>query len=132
MQEYSYFSFLKKIESGSDISPVNLVHGYNEFLGERIIKTLIKKFLGEKSDFNFKRYYFDMEESEDWFEIISEIKSSNFFVESRKVIAVVIRKDRYLSISRGEVNLIKNYMRRPNFDAVVMVYISLDMLKDEY
>ena len=132
MREYSYFSFLKKSDSGSGISPVNLVHGYNEFLGERIIKTLIKKFLGEKSNFNFKRYYFDSEESEDWFEIISEVKSSKFFIESRKVIAVVIRKDRYLSISREEVNLIKNYLLKPNFNAVLVVYISLDMLKDEY
>jgi len=66
------------------IPPLLLLYGFNEFLGEHVIAEVGRAFGQPRSEFNFKRYYFDGEEETGWEEILDEANSSSFSSAPRR------------------------------------------------
>lgn len=133
MSEITFFNLLKRIDSRKETFPFTILYGYNEFLGEKIIRALSNAFLEEKTDFNYRRYYFDPEyDQTTWEEILSEANSSSFFVQARKIVVATIRDVKKLSLSAGDKNILKNYLKKPNANTMLVIYISLEMMKDDF
>ncbi|GEM_PF-575794 len=133
MPEIAFFELLNKIEEGKSKFPVTFIYGYNEFLGEKIIQAFCKTFLEEKGDLNYRRYYFDSEyPNTSWEEIISEANASSFFIRSRKVIAATIRDEKKISIPKYDLGLITTYLKEPNPNTILVIFISLDTIKDDF
>lgn len=109
------------------------MYGFNEFLGEKIIKTFKANFLEEISDFNYRRYYFDAEyDSCNWEEIISEVKSASFFMQSRKVIVVTIRDEKKATLLKYDKGLLEDYLKKTNPNTVLIIYFSFNTTKDDF
>ena len=133
MPDVSFFQFLHRIEAKKETFPVSILYGFNEFLGEKIIKGFTGTFLEEKSDFNYRRYYFDSEYDETgWEEIVSEANSSSFFVRSRKIIVVTIRDEKKITLKKYDAELLKSYLKKPNSNTILVIYISLNLTKDDF
>lgn len=132
MADVSFFDFLNRIEAGQGKFPVNILYGFNEFLGEKIIQALVDTFIEKKNDFNFRRYYFDAESDIRWEEIIGEANSSNFFIQSRKIIIAVIRDEKKISLIKSDQEMLKKYLEKPNPNTIFVIYISLNLIKDDY
>jgi DNA polymerase III delta subunit len=128
----SFFELMKQIKSGQGDFCFTILHGFNEFLGELLIDTFCRHFLERKSDFNYRRYYFDVENQCSWEEIIQEAKSSSFFIQSRKILVVVIREEKWIQIDKADMEMLRNYLSSPNPNTVLMLYVSLNANKDEY
>ena len=80
MPSHSFFEFFNSLDNKNDVKPVNFFYGFNEFMGEVLIRKISSGFLEEKSDFNFRRFYFDSDDAHSWPQIIEEAKSSSFFL----------------------------------------------------
>jgi len=133
MPEVSFFNFLKRIEAGKEVFPVTIIYGFNEFLGEKIVEGFSKTFLVEKTDFNYRRFYFDIEYTDTtWADIINEAKSASFFVQSRKLLVVIIRDEKKLALTAADKNLLYEYLKKPNPNTFLVIYISMDLTKDDY
>jgi DNA polymerase-3 subunit delta len=133
MPEASFFSLLNRIKTRRETSPVTILYGYNEFLGEKVIQAFCQTFLEEKTDYNYRRYYFDSEYAEtNWEEVISEAKSSSFFVQSRKIIVITIRDEKKINLPKYENELLKSYLDNPNPNTILVIYISLNVIKDDF
>ncbi|MCK4765568.1 MAG: DNA polymerase III subunit delta [Candidatus Aminicenantes bacterium] len=132
MPEISFFGFLNKIQNKKENFPFNILFGFNEFLGENIINLFSDTFLQKKSDFNFRRYYFDMENEAGWEDIINEANSSSFFIQSRKIIAAVIREEKKIKLLKGDKEILTGYLKKPNPNTIVIIFISLNLIKDDY
>lgn len=132
MAEISFFDFLNKIESKGESFPVNVLYGFNEFLGEKIIQTFVDTFIEKKNDFNFRRYYFDSEGGVQWGEIIEEANSSNFFIQSRKIITAVIREEKKINLAKGDKDILKKYLQKPNPNTIFIIFLSLDLTRDDF
>lgn len=132
MREIPYFSFVNSIKAGKGEFPVNILFGYNEFLGEKIIEAFCTGFIEEKSDFNYRRFYFDSENEADWETIIDEANSSSFFIRSRKLIVATIREEKYITLLKSDKELLKRYMEKPNPNSILVIYFSLNLMKDDY
>ncbi len=133
MPDTSFIDFLTQIQKKDGSFPVVILSGFNEFLGEKIIKTFKANFLEEISDFNYRRYYFDPEYDEcNWEEIISEVKSSSFFMQSRKVLVVTIRDEKKVTLAKYDKGLLEDYLKKPNLNTVLIIYFSFNTTKDEY
>ena len=123
---------MKQIKSGSGNFCFTILHGFNEFLGEQLIDSFCRHFLEKKSDFNYRRYYFDMDNQGNWGEIIQEAKSSSFFIQSRKILVAVIREEKGINLNKTDMEILKNYLKNPNSNTVLILYFSLNSSKDEY
>ncbi|UCH94061.1 MAG: DNA polymerase III subunit delta [Candidatus Aminicenantes bacterium] len=133
MPEVSFFSFLDQVKTGKETFPVTILYGFNEFLGQKIIRAFCDTFLVEKSEFNYRRYYFDSEYNEtSWEEIISEANTSSFFVQSRKIIVVTIRDEKKITLQKYDGELLKTYLAKPNPNTILVIYISLNVIKDDF
>ena len=135
MKEISFFEFLNRIEAGKESKesfPINVLYGYNEFLGEKIIAALCRNFIEEKSDFNYRRYYFDSETETSWEEIIDEANSSSFFLRSRKIIIATLREEKFLTLKKSDQEVLEAYAAHPNPNTILVVYFSLNLIKDDY
>lgn len=137
MPQSTFLEFLKQIKTSAqnnhETFPVVILYGFNEFLGDKIIRTLSRTFLEEKSEFNYRRYYFDPEYADTgWEEIISEANSSSFFVQSRKILIVTIREEKKITLSKYDKELLTGYIKKPNPNAILIIYFSLDLIKDDY
>lgn len=132
MPEFSFSQFLSKLDNGDKRFPVSLFFGFNEFLGEVLLKKLSDNFLEKKTDFNFKRYYFDDESETSWQEIIEEAKSSSFFIQSRKILIATIRDQKKLLPSKDDLNLLSEYIKNPNNNTILVIYISLNLTMDDF
>jgi DNA polymerase III delta subunit len=128
----SFFELMKQIKSSQGNFCFTILHGFNEFLGEQLIETFSLHFLEKKSDFNYRRYYFDLENQDSWEEIIQEAKSSSFFIQSRKILVAVVREEKWIQVHKADMELIKSYLHNPNPNTVLILYISLNASKDEY
>jgi len=132
MREIPFFDFLNRVEAGKEQLPINILYGFNEFLGEQIIRAFCKTFIEEKNDFNYRRYYFDNENESGWEDVIDEANSSNFFIQSRKIIVATIREEKQLTLKKDDKEILKNYMKNPNSNTILIIYISLNLMKDDY
>jgi DNA polymerase III delta subunit len=132
MPESSFFAFLGRVQAEKKSPPLLLLYGFNEFLGEQVIAEVGRAFGQERSEFNFKRYYFDGEEEIGWEEILDEANSSSFFISAQKVITVVIRDEKKISLSAAAKKAFAAYLQKPNPNATLIVYVSLDLSRDDY
>ncbi|MCP5054544.1 MAG: DNA polymerase III subunit delta [bacterium] len=133
MPSIPFFDCLDRIKRGNETFPVIVLHGFNEFLGEKIIRSLTNTFLEEKTDFNYRRFYFDSEYNEtNWEEIISEANSSSFFVQSRKVLVATIRDGKKITLLKHDKQLLADYIKQPNANTILVIYFSLNMIKDDF
>ena len=132
MPNYSFFEFFNSLEKKETLSPVNFFFGFNEFMGEVLIKKISSGFLEEKSDFNFRRFYFDSDDNHSWQEIIDEAKSSSFFLQSRKLLIAVIRDQKRIIPSKSDIDLITKYVEDPNPNTILIIYLSLNLTMDDF
>lgn len=132
MPNYSFFEFFNSIDEKNLIKPVNFFYGFNEFMGEVLIKKISSGFLEEKSDFNFRRFYFDSDDNHSWPEIIEEAKSSSFFLQSRKLLIAVIRDQKKIIPSKADVDLVTEYIKDPNPNTILIIYLSMNLTMDDY
>jgi DNA polymerase III delta subunit len=132
MPETTFFNFINRMRSEKTSPPVLILYGFNEFLGEHVIREVSRIFGQEKTEFNFKRYYFDNEEENSWEDILSEVNSSSFFISAQKIITVAIRSEKKLSLNAAGKEAIGRYLTKPNPHATLIVYVSLDVNRDDY
>lgn len=132
MPETTFFAFLNRVQTEKKSPPLLLLYGFNEFLGEQIIAEVGRAFGQERNEFNFKRYDFDGEEDSGWEEILEEANNSSFFISAQKVITVVIRDEKKISLNAAAKKALATYLQKPNPHAILIVYVSLDLSRDDY
>jgi len=132
MPEYNYFKFLEILKNKKDFFPFIFIYGFNEFLGEKIIATLVENFIEEKSEFNYRRYYFDNENSSSIEEVLNDATTANFFLQSRKIIVLTIRDHKKISLKKNELAILNDYLEKPNSNTILIMYVSLDTIRDDY
>jgi len=130
--DYSVFKFLREKDEVLLRHPVCLIHGFYEFLGEKVIDRYTRTYLEAKTDFNFRRVYLDEKGNFDWNGLIMELRSSSFFVQSKKLLVVMIRDPQALVIKKADREILKEYLQSPNPHAAMILYVSLPILKDDY
>lgn len=132
MAAISYFESLNRIQSGKGQFPFTFLYGFNESLGENIVQALVAQTIEKKSDFNYRRFYLESGSEHSWEEIINEANSSSFFIESRKILIVMIRETRKLTIDKASKDLLKKYIQSPNMNSTLIMYLSLNTMKDDF
>jgi len=133
MAESDFFRLMTACDQGRQPAPVVFMHGYYEFLGETVICRLGELFLPEKNDQSYHRYYLDGEEGPGWSEILQEAARPSFFIQTKRMLVLVIRDKKFLSMPGKEVQKeIKAYLENPNVNALLVVYLSLDLSRDDY
>ncbi len=132
MAETTFFQFINRIQAEKKIPPLVLLYGFNEFLGETVINEIGRVFGQPRNEFNFKRYYFDGDEENNWEDILAEANSSSFFISAQKVITVAIRDEKKISLGAAAKKAVDNYLQKPNPHTTLIVFISLDLSRDEY
>jgi DNA polymerase-3 subunit delta len=132
MNAITFFNFLKRIKEKKESFPFNVIYGFNESLGEKVINSFVENFIEQKNDFNYRRHYFEPGKESIWQDIINDANSSSFFIQSRKIVIAVIRDVKNLKLNRMDKKILKKYLDKPNMNTILIVYISLDLLKDDY
>jgi len=132
MPNYSFFDFYNSLGNKDIVKPVNFFYGFNEFMGEVLIKKISSDFLEEKNDFNFRRFYFDSEDNHTWDEVIEAAKSSSFFLQSRKLLVAVIRDQKKIIPSKSDIEIITEYIKNPNHNTILVIYLSLNITLDDF
>lgn len=132
MPDINYFTLLEKIARKQEQFLVTVLYGFNEYLGEQIISCFSEQFLEEKNDFNFRRYYFDIENESQWDEVIGIAKSSSFFIESRKIVVAMIRDESKINPKKADLALLEAYVKKPNPNTILIIYFSLNSSKDDF
>jgi len=132
MSGISFFEFYNSLENEEPLKPVNFFFGFNEFMGEVLIRKISSAFLEEKSDFNYRRFYFDSDDDHSWQEIIEEAESSSFFLQSRKLLVAVIRDPKKMVPSKSDVEQIRKYIGDPNPNTILIIYLSLNATMDDF
>jgi DNA polymerase-3 subunit delta len=132
MPETTFFGFINRIQAEKKFPPLLLLYGFNEFLGEYVIGEISRVFGENRSEFNFRRYYFDNEEETSWEEIISEANSSNFFISAQKIITVAIREEKKIALSAAAKKAVAQYLQKPNPHTTLIVFVSLDLSRDDF
>jgi len=132
MPAHSFFEFFNSLENETTLRPVNFFFGFNEFMGEVLIRKIASGFLEEKSDFNYRRFYFDSDDDHSWQEIIEEAKSSSFFLHSRKLLIAVIRDQKKMIPSKSDIDQITAYIEDPNPNTILIIYLSLNLTMDDF
>ena len=132
MSETTFFGFINRIQAEKKFPPLILLYGFNEFLGEYVIGEISRVFGQNRTEFNFRRYYFDNEEENSWEEIISEANSSNFFISAQKILTVAIREEKKIALNAAAKKAVGNYLQKPNPHTTLIVFVSLDLSRDDY
>jgi len=132
MPESTFFAFISRIQAEKKSPPLLLLYGFNEFLGEHVIAEVGRAFGQPRTEFNFKRYYFDGEEETGWEEILDEANSSSFFFSAQKVITVVLRDVKKIALGAAAKKAVAAYLQKPNPNTTLIVYVSLDLSRDDY
>ncbi len=133
MPDSDFFRLMTACDQGRPTPPVIFLHGFYEFLGEIALNRLVELFLPEKTEMNYRRCYFDGEEALSWSDLLQEAASASFFVRGRRVLAAVIRERKYLGLPGKEVQQeIQAYLREPNPNTLLVIYLSLDLGRDDY
>jgi DNA polymerase III delta subunit len=132
MTEYSIFRFFRLAKERLAQMPVCIVHGYHEFLGEMVVKRYRTCFLPDRNEFSYRRIYFESREDVDWESVVMELKKSTFFVQSRKLLIVMIRSAQALTLKKSDREILTDYLQNPNPNAFLIVYPSLSISLDDY
>jgi len=132
MPETTFFGFLNRIQAEKKFPPLLMLYGFNEFLGEYVIGEIGRVFGRDRTEFNFKRYYFDSEEDNSWEDILNEANSSSFFISSQKIITVAIRDEKKIALSAAAKKAVAAYLQKPNPHTTLIVFVSLDLSRDDY
>jgi len=132
MPEAAFFPFLNRLQAEKKCPPLLLLYGFNEFLGEQIVAAVARAFGQERSEFNFKRYYFDGESEASWEEILDEANSSSFFLSAQRVLTLVLRDEKKVALNAAAKKAFAAYLQKPNPHAILIVYVSLDLSRDEF
>jgi len=132
MTQTGFFDLYARLHAKSPHPPILVLYGFHEFLGEKILDLLVLNHLGEKSDFNFFRIYRDMEEDTSWLEVFHQAQTPGFFLDSKRLIVVMVREEKYLSLNSREKEEIRSYLEKPNLQVLLVVYITLDILRDDF
>lgn len=132
MPESTFFDFLGRLQAERKCPPLLLLYGFNEFLGEQVVAAVARVFGQERNEFNFKRHYFDGEEETGWEEILDEANSSSFFLSAQRVHTVVIRDAKKAALNAAAKKAFAAYLQKPNPHATLIVYVSLDLSRDDY
>ena len=132
MSSQGFFSFLSRIRGDRNPYPFTILYGFNEFLGEWIVRAYVKAFLEDPTDFNFRRYYLENGGEDNWETVMNEARTSSFFIQSRKVIVVTVRDTRRVSLSKGDARLLQEYLENPSPHSLVILYFSLDLPLDDF
>ena len=132
MFEATFFGFLNRIQAEKKFPPVLLLYGFNEFLGEYVIREIGHVFGQDRTEFNFKRYYFDSEEENSWEDILGEANSSSFFISAQKIITVAIRDEKKITLNAAGKKAVAQYLQKPNPHTTLIVFVSLDLSRDDY
>ncbi|MCU0236337.1 MAG: DNA polymerase III subunit delta [Acidobacteria bacterium] len=132
MPESTFFAFISRMQAERKSPPLLLLYGFNEFLGEHVIAEVGRAFGQPRTEFNFKRYYFDGEEETGWEEILDEANSSSFFISAQKVITVVLRDEKKIALGAAAKKAVAAYLQKPNPHTTLIVYVSLDLSRDDY
>lgn len=132
MSPQGFFSFLSRISSDRNPPPFTVLYGFNEFLGEWVVRAYVKTFLEDPTDFNFRRYYLENGGEDNWETVMNEARTSSFFIQSRKVIVVTVRDTRRVPLSKTDAKLLREYLENPSPHSLVILYLSLDLPLDDY
>lgn len=132
MADLNFFALLARCRQPGNVPPVIVLHGYYEFLGETVLQTLGGLLLTEKNDFSYRRFYFDGEEETQWEALLNEAGMANFFIGGRKIIVAVIREEKRLTLTKADRALLEAYVANPNRHTTLVIYVSLDILRDDY
>ncbi len=132
MPNFSFFDFHNSLGNKDIVRPVNFFYGFNEFMGEVLIKKISSDFLEEKSDFNFKRFYFDSDDDHTWEKVIEAAKSSSFFLQSRKLLIATIRDQKKIIPTKNDAKIISEYVKNPNPNTILIIYLSLNVTMDDF
>jgi DNA polymerase III delta subunit len=131
MAETTYFRFMTDL-NWQNPPAIFVLHGFYEFLGEAVIRELSTRVLKERTDFNYRRFYFDSDDDSRWEEIISETRSANFFLAGKKLVVVTLRQEKHCKLDKADKALIDAYIATPNPNTALVIYVSLDLTKDDY
>jgi len=126
------FAFLQGIRQKQSPPPFTILAGFHEFLGEWVIRTYIKTFLEDPTDFNFRRYYLESDGDTGWPDVVQEAQTASFFIQSRKVIVATVRDPRKISLSKEDRDLLRDYLAKPSPHSLIILYISLALTPDDY
>ncbi|MBN2344908.1 MAG: DNA polymerase III subunit delta [Candidatus Aminicenantes bacterium] len=132
MPESTFFSFLGRLQAERKLPPLLLLYGFNEFLGEILISEVGRALGHPRSEFNFKRYYFDGDEECGWEDVLGEADSSSFFIGAQKIITVAIRDVKKIALGSVAKKVLAAYLRKPNPHTTLIVFVSLDLSRDDY
>jgi DNA polymerase III delta subunit len=132
MPESTFFAFLGRVQAEKRVPPVLLLYGFSEFLGEHVIAEVGRALGQPGGELNCKRYHFDSEEEAGWEDILDEANSSSFFLSAQKVIIVVLRDEKKIALNAAAKKALAAYLQKPNPHATLVVYVSLDLSRDDY
>lgn len=131
--ETAFFPFWQKVRGEKHFPAIAVLSGYNEVLGEWIIRDAIKNLPSERTDFNCRRFYLDGDEDgASWEAVLQEASSATFFLQSRKILTLVIREESKLKVNKEDKARIAAYLARPNPYTTLFVYVSLALTRDEF
>ncbi len=112
--------------------PLLFLTGYYEFVGEWVIAWAARHFLGETTQFNFRRMYQDSEEPGSWEDLFAEAGSATFFLQDRKLMVYVLRDKSKAVPAAGDLEVLKRYLEKPNSNTLVIIYQSLEFSPDDF
>ncbi len=128
----NFFDCWEIVKQQKEISPVQFYYGYYEFLADMLIKKIVREYLLEKNDFNYRHFYFDEGETLNWQDVLDFVRAPSFFLLGKKVALVTIRKLKGLELSAEARSSLSAYFNAPNENALLIFHLSLDLLKDDY
>jgi len=131
MLEANFFSARARFSAAPSPALV-VLFGFHEYLGESLIREIRQGFIGEVDEFSFKRYYLDSEEDKSWDEILREAQNRGLFLGAKKMVLVVIRNEKKLSLGTADRGALQEYLKKPNPQVLLVVFVSLDILRDDF
>ncbi len=139
MAEAGFFDFYHRLQSAATVPPAMLLFGFNDFLGDLIIRRVSRLVLAEgRNEFNYSRFYLDDDEETGWADVVQEARHASFFVQSRKLIVATIRSERRLGQGKGKereelLRPLLDYLAAPNPHTTLILFISLlETTPDEF
>jgi DNA polymerase III delta subunit len=132
MNRTGAFRLLNGDQRGLPAVPILFLSGYYEFVGEWVLVWAARHFLGEVSDFNFRRFYQDSEDPTSWQEVLSEAGNATFFIQDRKVVVFTLRDKARIAPKAEEMAALEAYIGKANANTLLVIYVSLEFSPDDF